>query len=145
MAEAFRALNWTPNEMVSDSKVDQMTANADDLFRSTPRAVYKVAGLTRSEGVRMASGRVIIGRRKNADSASATVRFGNYFTPTCEPIITNGIVSEHQTNIFATISGIGRLQPDAQGFQVSVNVAADKKVQDKIARSFYVTWAAMGY
>ena len=145
MPDKFSALNWTPNEMVSDPKVDQMTDNADWLFKNTPRAVYKVAGLSRNEGVKIASGRVIIGRRRKSDSATAQVRFGNYFTPTCEPIITTGIVSEHQTNIFATISGIGRLQPDARGFQVGVNIAADKKKQDKIARSFYVTWSAMGY
>lgn len=143
---AFKAVNWTPNEMIGDAKADQISANAQYLFENTPRAVYTLpGGLRRVEGVKIASGRVIIGRRRKSDSATATVRFGNYFSTRCEPIITNGIVSEHQTRIFCTISGIGRLQPDARGFRVGVNIAADRKKNDRIARSFYVTWSAMGY
>lgn len=142
----FRAVNWTPGEMISDPKADQMTENAQWLFENTPRAIYTLpGGLRRVEGVKVAAGRVVIGRRPKTDSANETVRFGNYFSPRCEPIITTGIVSEHQTKIFCTISGIGKLQPDSRGFEVGVNIAADKKKNDKIARSFFVTWQAMGY
>lgn len=142
---SFKAVNWTPNELVGERKTDQMAENADWLFRNTPRALYTLpGGLTRTEGVKVAAGRVIIGK-KDGDNANATVRFGNFFSVRCEPIVTNGIVSETQTRIFATISGIGRLQPDNRGFNVGVNIAADKKANDKITRSFYVTWQAMGY
>ena len=93
----------------------------------------------------MASGRIIIAQRAKSDSASATVRFNNFFSARCEPIITTGIVSGHQPRIFCVVNGIGKLQPDDRGFNVQVNVAAEKKKNDKIAKSFYVTWSAMGY
>lgn len=142
---SFKAVNWTPNEMLGERKTDQLADNADWLYRNTPRAIYTLpSGLRRVEGVKIAAGRVIIGK-KDGDTANATVRFGNFFTVRCEPIITTGIVSEAQTRIFCTISGIGRLQPDSTGFNAGVNIAANQKENDKITQSFYITWQAMGY
>lgn len=143
---SFKAVNWTPNEMIGEAKSDQVAANADWLYRNTPRAIYTLpGGLRRSEGVKIAAGRVIIGRRPKSDSATATVRFGNFFSSRCEPIITTGVIAEHQTKIFCVVNGIGRLNPDNQGFNVEVNIAAGVKKNDNIARSFYVAWQAMGY
>lgn len=142
----FKAINWTPNELLAETKTDQMADNAEYLYLNTPRAIYTLpGGLRRVEGIRIATGRVLIAKRLKSDSASATVRFGNFFTTRCDPIITTGIVSEHQTKIFATINGIGQLQPDNRGFQVGVNIAAESKKKDKIAHSFYIAWQAMGY
>lgn len=142
---SFKAVNWTPNELLAEAKTDQMGANADYLFTNTPRALYTVGGLRRAQGIKIASGRVLIAQRLKADSATATVRFGNFFTANCDPIITTGVVSEGQAKIFCVINGIGQLQPDQTGFQVAVNIAAETKKSDKIAHSFYVSWQAMGY
>jgi hypothetical protein len=142
---SFKAVNWTPNEMIGEAKTDQMAENADWLYRNTPRAIYTLpGGLVRTEGVKIAAGRVIIAK-KNTDDSNATVRFGNFFAVNCEPIVTTGIVTDDQVRTFATISGIGQLQPDNRGFNVGVNIAAEAKENDKILRSFYVSWQAMGY
>jgi hypothetical protein len=142
----FKAVNWTPSELLAETKTDQMADNADYLFLNTPRAVYTLpGGLRRAQGVKIASGRVLIAKRLKSDSATATVRFGNFFSARCAPIITTGIVSEGQSRIFCIINGIGQLQPDNTGFQVGVNIAAESKKKDKIAHSFYVAWVAMGY
>jgi hypothetical protein len=141
----YKAVNWTPGESIGERKSDQMAENVDYIYRNTPRTIYTLpSGLTRSEGIKIAAGRVIIAK-KPKDSADATVRFGNFFSNLCQPLITTGIVSKNQTKIFATISGIGQLQPDNRGFNVAVNIAADKKKKDKILESFYVTWQAVGY
>lgn len=143
---SFKAVNWTPNELLAEAKTDQMSDNADYLFANTPRAVYTLpGGLRRAQGIKIASGRVLIAKTLKSDSASATVRFGNFFTANCDPIVTTGIVSEGQRKIFCVINGIGQLQPDNTGFQVGVNIAAESKKTDKIATSFYVAWQAMGY
>lgn len=145
-SDTFKALNWTPNELLGEAKTDQLGDNAEYLYLNTPRAVYTLpSGLRRSEGVKIASGRVMITKRLKTDSATVAVKFGNFFTIGCQPIITTGIISENQTKIFATVNGIGQLQPDASGFNVAVNIATDSKKKDKIAHSFYVTWQAMGY
>jgi hypothetical protein len=146
MVTSYKAVNWTPNEVIGETKMDRMTGNADYLFARTPRTVYTLpSGLTRAEGVRIAAGRVVIAKNTKRDSATAQVNFGNFFSSRCEPLITTGIVSEGQQRIFAVINGIGRLQPDARGFQTTVNIAAEADKNDAIMRSFYVTWQAVGY
>lgn len=141
----FRAVNWSPSELVGEDKMDQMNSNMSWLRDNTPRGVYTLpSGLRRVEGLRIASGRVLITARKS-DSAIAPVRFGNFFSSRCQPIVTTGIVAEGQRKIFAIINGFGQLHPDHRGFQVAVNIAADAEKFDRISKSFYVTWQAMGY
>lgn len=143
---AFKAINWTPNEIIGEQKFDAMTDNAEWLFNNTPRAIYTLpGGMRRVEGVRVAAGRVMIAKKNDADSATATVRFGNFFSVRAEPLITTGIVADHQTKIFCVVNGIGKLQPDHQGFNVSINIAAEGKKNDKIKKSFFVAWQALGY
>lgn len=142
----FRAINWTPNERIGESKFDQMAENADWLYRRTPRAIYTLpGGLRRAEGVKICSGRAIIAKREKSDSAKATVRFGNFFSARCEPIVTTGVVSNKLSKIFCTVNGIGKLQPDTRGFDVEVKIAGTAKRKGKISHSFYVTWQAVGY
>ena len=144
-ATPYRAINWTPNELVAEDKMDQLANNVQWLHDNTPRALYTLpSGLRRVEGVRIAGGRVMIHKRKS-DTASVAVRFGNFFSNNCEPIITTGIVTQGQRKIFCVINGIGQLQPDHRGFEAHVEIAADAKKNDKIARSFFVTWQALGY
>lgn len=141
----YKAVNWSPTELLGQTKTNQLGINADWLFQNTPRSIYTLpGGLVRTEGVKVATGRALVTKR-NSDTAAVTVRFADFFTTDCEPIITTGIVSEGQTRIFCTINGIGKLQPDNTGFQAWVNIAAEHKKNDRIARSFYVTWQAMGY
>ena len=142
----FRAVSWTPNEVVQEQKMDQLAENADWLYRHTPRAVYTLpGGIKREQHLKLASGRALISRRPKTDTATIAVSFNNFFSINCEPIVTTGIVAEHQVRIFCVINGIGRLQPDHNGFNVTINIAAEKKKNDNIARSFYITWSAMGY
>lgn len=141
---AFKAVSFSPNELISDPKMDIITDNEDFLFRNTPRAIYTLPGIARVEGVRFASGRALISRSVS-DSASVDVTFGNYFSNGCQPIITNGIISDNQTQVFCVVHGIGKIIPDHTGFRIEVNIAATNKKLDKIARGFYVTWTAMGY
>ena len=143
---SFKAINWTPNEKLAERKTDQLATNAQWLYDNTPRAIYTVpGGINRVEGVKMAAGRVIIPKKTKTDSASTRVSFGNFFTTSCQPIITTGIVADFQSRIFCTIHGIGTLHPDNNGFVVGINIAAEIKRNDHIASSFYVAWQAMGY
>jgi hypothetical protein len=143
----FRAVNWTPNEIIDDPKMDVIVANADYLYVNTPRAIYTLpGGISRDEGVKIASGRVMIPKNMKSDTATVEVRFGNFFSSRCEPIITTGVITKGQVRTFCVINGLGgKLQPDSRGFNVSVNIGAEAKKNDKILRSFYVAWQAIGY
>lgn len=143
---SFKAVNWSPNEILGAAKTDQMSNNAEWLYNRTPRSLYTLpGGLRREQGVRIVAGRVQIAQRLKTDTASVRVRFGNYFSTRCQPLITTGIVSGHQPRIHAVINGIGQLQPDHRGFNVQVNINADKKKNDHIARAFWINYMAIGY
>lgn len=144
---SFKAINWTPNEVISERKMDQVADNSQWLYNNTPRAIYTLpGGLRRTEGIKIAAGRVVVAKRMKSDLATVTVRFGNFFSTRCEPIITTGIVSARQPRIFCVINGIGgKLQPDHRGFNARINIMAEKKKNDKIVRSFHISWQAMGY
>lgn len=145
MAE-FRAVNWTPNEQIGEPKMDLINENAEWLFYNTPRAIFtQPGGIRRVEGVRIASGRIIVPKNKASDSGTEEVRFGNFFTQRCEPNITLGLVSKTQPRIFYTMSGIGKMLPDSRGFQVHVNVDALQKKNDKLLNNIYISFIAMGY
>ncbi len=141
----FKALSWTPNELIGERKTKQINENAEYLYLNTPRAVYTLpGGLRKPDGIKIASGKALITKR-DRDTASVEVRFGNFFSSRCQPNITTGIIAVGQPRIFCIINGIGTLLPDSRGFQVTVNIDAGQKKNDKIARSFYVAWNAMGY
>lgn len=145
-ATPFRAVNWSPNELIGEDKMDQMSANMNWLRDNTPRAVYTLPGGTqRVEGVRVVSGKVVIGARKT-DTAEATVRFGNFFSTQCQPVITTGIVSGNTRKLFVVYKGIGQLQPDHRGFEVMVKSDnGTAKREASIPNTFYVAWTALGY
>jgi hypothetical protein len=141
----YRPINWSPNEVVGEEKMDIFTSNLDYLYKNTPRAVYTIAGLTRVEGVRIASGRVNVAAA-SSDTANYQVRFGNFFSTGCQPNITTGLVSTGtQLQVFCTLSGIGQVLPDSTGFNVTVNIASPNKSTDTIRNTVYVMWEAMGY
>jgi hypothetical protein len=141
----FKIIQWSPSEIISDSRMDNINSNLSWLYENTPLGIYTLPGGARkTTGIRIACGRVTIPPTKS-DNASASVRFGNFFSSGCQPIITTGIVSDFQRRLFAAINGFGDLNPDHTGFQVYVNVAAGKEENDYISSRFYVTWQAMGY
>lgn len=142
---AFKAINWSPNEVIGETKMDQLSTNLDWLFRNTPRAVYTYGGIRRSEGVKLMGGRILIPKDTKRDTASKQVSFGNFFTVNSTPLVTTGIVSDNQGRIFCTLSGIGRMLPNHTGFIARVNINALAKRNDKITKSFYIDYSAMGY
>jgi hypothetical protein len=121
-----------------------MADNVQWLYEHTPRALYTTPRLKREEGVRIVCGKVAFQKRNN-DQAEETVHFNNFFSRLCQPVVTTGVMSNGQRKIFVVHRGLTQLQPNHQGFRLSVEIAADTKKRDKIGKQFYVTWMAMGY
>lgn len=145
MSTTFRVVNWAPNELVGEDKMDQLNANTEWLFRNTPRAEYTLpSGLRRDTGIKIASGLVRFPPSK-LDNAVGSVRFGNFFSVNCEPIITTGVYTNGTRKFFAVVSGFGTLKPDHRGFQAGVKIEASYDKNDKFESTVYVSWIALGY
>ena len=143
MSKPFSAVNFQPNQLLDKSVLDQLSNNQVWLFDNMPSALYTYNAIRRHEGVRLVSGRTLISATKS-DSQVAEVRFGNYFSASCNPIITTGLVSNGKRKFFVTIEGYGQIMPDNRGFKVHVFMA-DEAAGATITRNMYVTWQAMGY
>lgn len=140
----FKVVSWAPLDPITDEKLDAMVSNDNWLFDNMVRARYGANGVSRDTGIRIASGLALITSGKSAEK-SRSVTFGNYFSDSCKPVVTTGIVSGSQRQIFATIDGPGsNPQPTRDGFQVHVHVNSNNK-KKKISRNFYVSWHALGY
>lgn len=145
----YKAVTWDPTDLLSDWAFDQMTQNIQLIHDFTPRGRYTAAAqqINREEGVKIASGRVIIPKQGKKNEASAGVRFQGFFTPGCQPNVSLGINSRNQQNIYATFRGIPGtgLLPDHNGFQIDILIGEEDGEKKKIAQPFYVHWVAMGY
>lgn len=140
----FKVVSWAPLDPITDEKLDAMVSNDNWLRDNMMRGRYGANGVTRETGLRIASGLALITSGKAA-SKSRNVSFDTFFSESCKPIVTTGIVSASQRQIYATIDGPGnKPQPTRDGFQVHVFVNSKSK-KKKISRNFYVSWHALGY
>ena len=143
-SEEFKVISWSPLDPITDEKLDAMVSNDNWLRDNMARAQYAANGVHRDVGVRIASGLALITAGTKA-AKSKDVNFGSYFSESWKPIVTTGIVSASQRQIFATIDGPGSApQPTRDGFQVHVFVPATSG-RKKIQRNCYVSWHAIGY
>jgi hypothetical protein len=144
-ATPYRPINWAPNEIITEDKMDQMANNVQWIKENKPDALYTLPGGTkRYTGVKIAGGRVMIPPHPKTDTATATIRFGDFFTNRCQPIITTGILSNHIMT-FCITNGINGLIPDNTGFEIHAKYFSDGKKKSTIGKSFYIQWQALGY
>lgn len=141
---AFKVISWAPLDPITDEKLDAMVSNDNWLRDNMMRGRYSGHGVSRETGVKLLSGLALITSDKSANK-SVNVSFGTYFSESCKPIVTTGIVSSSQRQIWAVINGPGsKPHPTRDGFQVKVHVNSKSK-KKKISRNFYVSWHALGY
>jgi hypothetical protein len=141
----FVAVNWTANQIIDEDSMDQMNSNLVWMRNHKVEGKYQhLNNATTEIGLKILCGRKQITPRKK-DTAIVQVGFTKLFTPNSTPVITTSITSPAQVRFFSVINGIGRLHPNHQGFECKVNVAADSKKNDRLAKSIFVNWIAMGY
>lgn len=139
-ATQYKAVTWSPNELISGDKMNQMSTNMDWLAQNTPRALYSVSGLKTQQGIKIIGGMTFLPASSKQSTVNASVMFSGFFSSNCMPIITTGTVSIHMRSIFVGIHGLDGLKPDARGFVINA-----KSETKNVPRSFYVSWQALGY
>ena len=138
----YRAVRWSPNELIGEDKMNQMSTNMDWIAQNTPRALYTIDGLKTQQGIKIAAGMAFFqGSTTKDGSESESVIFGDFFSPNCMPIITTGSVSIYMRSFFVGLHGLNGLKPDARGFIINARRPSGKP----FPRSFYVAWQALGY
>lgn len=147
METAYKAVNFSKHDIIMRSDLDQINANLRWVYENTPRGRhYRESGEPRPENLLIIAGKAKINQDHKRESATVAVKFGESFAPNCNPSITTGVVADFQRKIFCVVHGPGSINyPTAQGFQISVNIAAGSEKNDIIKKDFWVHWCALGY
>ena len=149
----FVGVQWQPLDLIDESKMDDMSNAIQFVHDNTPRARMQIPGAGgRTQGLKIAGGRVTIPRNGKKDQHVEPVDFAGFFTAGCQPIVTLGCQSKNQQDIFHTFYGLDRTQVDHRGMNISIEVGGEegggkkgKKKQGKIRNTFQVHWIALGY
>ena len=147
MEDPYRAVSFVDGETITLDKMNQMETNLQWINDNTPRGrYYRASGSPLDVRTIVVGGKALVKKNIKSDSAKVSVRFGRAFSSSCTPNVTVGICSDFQTKIFCVVNGPkGKLFPDATGFEIYVNIAADKATEDRIRKDFWIHWHAFGY
>lgn len=139
----IKVVSWSPLDPITAEKLNDMVNNDQTIQENMVRGRYTGVGASYDKGIRIASGLVRITAR-TAPSATVGVKFQNFFSDNCKPMVTTGIYSGKQREISVTLDGAGAsLVPTNAGFNVTAYVRSTAK--KKISNNFYVSWIALGY
>lgn len=139
----IEVVSWSPLDPITAEKLNNMVNNDQTIQENMVRGRYSGVGSSIDKGIRIASGLVRISPQ-TAPTKMVPVRFDNFFSDNCKPMVTTGIYSQKQREISVTLDGAGAsLVPTNAGFNVIVYVRSAAK--KKISNTFYVSWIAVGY
>lgn len=144
-ANQFVAVSWQAGQLIDEDSMDQINDNQTWMRDQMVDGKY----MHLNNGVTDISLKMLCGRKqitpRKSDVAVVRIGFAKLFTPGSIPVVTTSITSPTQAKIFHVINGIGQLHPNHQGFECKVEVDAGQAKNDKIAKSIYINWIAMGY
>lgn len=145
--KSFVAVNWTSRQLIDEDTLNQMNNNLVYLRDTMTTGAYQHenAGLTQT-GLKILCGKKIVPASKE-DTASIRISFPTLFTPNTKPIVTTSINSSSgKANFSHVIQGINDGdEPNHQGFRVKVVANYAKEKADRIDKTLWVHWIAMGY
>lgn len=148
METPYRAVAFNTNDVLTRAKMDQLATNYQWIKDNTPRnIVFREDEPVVTDLTVIVGGYARINKNKKRDEQKVNVKFpANTFAPDCQPHVTTAVVSGFQRQIFCVCHGLGKKNlPDSTGFSLSVNIAADRKKEDKIKKDFFIHWHAHGY
>lgn len=140
----WNVVSWSPGEVMTSQKMNQM-AERDEYLKETKVTGHYWGDPLRSKGVVILAGIATVPGAKG-DRNRVPVRFPKTFSGSCRPIITTGMISPSQAQVFINISGLGSTAfPTSNGFDIhAVMSSAYPAAKRKLAK-LYVPWQAVGY
>lgn len=145
-ATPYRAVSFEQDDILDEDSLDQLQANYQWIKDNTPRGrFFAASGRPSDTNILMVGGKTRIKHNRKSDSGKSVVRFGNAFASTSLPHVTTAIIATFQRKIHCTLGGIGKATyPNASGFEVYINIDAEKAKHDKMDKDVWVSWIAVG-
>ena len=145
-ATPYKAISFSPGEILTRTKLNQMTNNEQWLYENRIQGKYSAHGLNRTAGVKMAAGIATFATTTTGGRAVA-VNFGGFFSVGCNPIVVctpTGGGSGRLHNAITSQSGTGF--PNYQGF--TIHMLPDYGLGPSTYRIYmtvYGAWIAIGW
>jgi len=143
---AFVGVQWQPLDLIDEAKMDDLANSVQWVHDNTPRAKYRQGhASSRTQGVKILSGKKQFPKMPKKDSHTYSINFGNFFSSGCRPMITTGVNSSTQNNIFVTFRGFKDVMPDHNGMYLEIQVGEANGEKSKINETMHIHYIAVGY
>lgn len=141
----YRPISFSPDEAITDDKINQAMNNVQWLFENTPRMYYNAFGLKKTSGIKILTGVGVVPATKSTLS-STTVYFGTFFSQGCSPVVVATPVRNAGPVRFETcVSGIGQTYPDHRGCRLHISTDERLATSNYHPRALPVNWIAVGW
>lgn len=145
MADDWKNVSWSPDELITDEKLNDMVAR-DNWLKSRVFPVEFQSNVNRTSGMRMLCGVTVMPGQPGENRGNwVTVRFAPKFTPGCRPVVVASLAVADHYDTFMVLNGVegnGVKVIDHLGFRVRIVSGGTDKSFDT-ARN--VHWIAVGY
>lgn len=128
-------------------KLQALANNVQLLNERTPQILYKAHGVVKDRGLRVYATTAIIPPNSKTFNGQVDIHFGNFFSTSCKPMITLGVVTYPQRRFHTSVKGIGGnlVIPDHRGCTVSIQADEINTANNKIGNTVYVNVVAVGW
>lgn len=134
-------MSWTPGELGSVDKFQDMANNDQYLYDYTPRAY--MSNTNTSGGILIVGGHEVFAPNKKHSVMRRRVNFKNLFVQ--NPIVTATPATLMGGLLSCVLRGHGQVVPGTDGFTIQLQHYTPKKsATDGITRRVVVQWIAMG-
>lgn len=146
MTTPYKPISFSPGELLTRAKMNQITANQQWIFENFPRTKYDAFGVKRTSAMKIACGAVLLGSTKYG-MRFKTVYFGTFFSTGCRPIIMTNVLSRYGARrLYANLDGFGSaIHPDHRGFNIALNPDPRGNGKYRVWKSVWVHWMAIGF
>lgn len=146
MADDWKNVTWTPDELITDDKLNDMVSR-DNWLKSRIVPVEFQSNVNRSTGLKIISGVTVMPGRPNENRGNwVTIDFQSKFSPGCRPVVVASLSVADHYDTFMVLNGHagnGVKVIDHNGFRV--RIVSGNPDSPAFATSRYVHWIAVGY
>jgi hypothetical protein len=144
MAEPYKDVTFG-RERLTAEKLNAVVNNTNWLKEHLPEMAFEHEGIKKDVNLKWLAGSALL-QPTQAWSLTAEVRFGNYFSTGCRPILMTALHGYPQTGVVHTTYGIGdQRTPDNRGFAVYIVPYDRSGFNSKIMHPINISYLAIGW
>lgn len=140
----YTPMSYQSGDFLSLEKMNQLQSNVQYLYENQPDVKYTFSSVTRSSGVKILAGSLVLPASPTTDNTFGNVYFGDFFTPGCFPIINATPMVSVRKRVSVAVTGLTRLEAGHDGCRLTV-CQFETVRKNVITDALRVNYIAVGY